>query len=62
LESVGANVENPELYTYLSGRENLMQIARIRNIPKLISKRKFLILDVSANGLNPIGILDSRRS
>lgn len=34
LSSVGAVVENPELYTYLSGRENLMQIARIRKIPK----------------------------
>lgn len=34
LEAVGAVVENPELYTYLSGRENLMQIARIRKIEK----------------------------
>ncbi|MCR1953112.1 ABC transporter ATP-binding protein [Clostridium sp. DSM 100503] len=34
LNEVGAVVENPELYKYLSGRENLMQIARIRNIPK----------------------------
>lgn len=34
LEQVGAVVENPELYTYLSGRENLMQIARIRGISK----------------------------
>lgn len=34
LREVGAVVENPELYKYLSGRENLMQIARIRNIPK----------------------------
>ena len=34
LKEVGAVVENPELYKYLSGRENLMQIARIRNIPK----------------------------
>lgn len=34
LSSVGAVVENPELYTYLSGRENLMQIARIRKIHK----------------------------
>ncbi|PRR73201.1 ABC transporter ATP-binding protein [Clostridium thermopalmarium] len=34
LASVGAVVENPELYTYLSGRENLMQIARIRKIDK----------------------------
>lgn len=34
LANVGAVVENPELYLYLSGRENLMQIARIRNIPK----------------------------
>ncbi|AWZ49363.1 bacitracin ABC transporter ATP-binding protein [Clostridiaceae bacterium 14S0207] len=34
LEQVGAVVENPELYTYLSGRENLMQIARIRGICK----------------------------
>lgn len=32
LREVGAVVENPELYKYLSGRENLMQIARIRNI------------------------------
>lgn len=34
LSYVGAVVENPELYTYLSGRENLMQIARVRNIEK----------------------------
>ena len=33
LNSVGAVVENPELYTYLSGRENLRQIAAIRKIP-----------------------------
>lgn len=32
LRSVGAVVENPELYKYLSGRENLMQIARMRKI------------------------------
>lgn len=34
LKDVGAVVENPELYKYLSGRENLMQIARIRNVKK----------------------------
>lgn len=34
LKNVGAVVENPELYNYLSGRENLMQIARIRKVPK----------------------------
>lgn len=34
LKEVGAVVENPELYKYLSGRENLMQLARIRKIPK----------------------------
>ncbi|MBU5456081.1 ABC transporter ATP-binding protein [Caproiciproducens sp. MSJ-32] len=34
LKEVGAVVENPELYKYLSGRENLMQIARIRKVPK----------------------------
>lgn len=34
LKDVGAVVENPELYKYLSGRENLMQIARIRGIAK----------------------------
>lgn len=32
LRNVGAVVENPELYKYLSGRENLMQIARIRKV------------------------------
>lgn len=32
LNSLGAVVENPELYKYLSGKENLMQIARIRKI------------------------------
>ncbi|MGL4773207.1 MAG: ABC transporter ATP-binding protein [Clostridium sp.] len=32
LRNVGAVVENPELYGYLSGRENLMQIARIRKV------------------------------
>ena len=34
LSNVGAVVENPELYTYLSGRENLMQIARVRGVSK----------------------------
>lgn len=34
LKNVGAVVENPELYKYLSGRENLMQIARIRKVDK----------------------------
>lgn len=34
LKEVGAVVESPELYSYLSGYENLMQIARIRKIPK----------------------------
>ncbi|WP_461206537.1 ABC transporter ATP-binding protein [Clostridium sp. DL1XJH146] len=33
LEKVGAIVENPEFYEYLSGYENLMQVARVRNIP-----------------------------
>lgn len=34
LSRVGAVVENPELYGYLSGIENLMQIARIRKVPR----------------------------
>lgn len=34
LGHIGAVVENPEIYTYLTGRENLMQIAAIRNISK----------------------------
>lgn len=34
LSHIGAVVENPELYNFLSGYENLMQIARIRNISK----------------------------
>lgn len=34
LKQVGAVVENPELYKYLSGRENLMQIARMRGVSK----------------------------
>lgn len=34
LSYVGAVVENPDLYSYLTGMENLMQIARIRNIPR----------------------------
>ena len=34
LKNVGAVVENPELYKYLSGRENLMQIGRIRKVSK----------------------------
>lgn len=34
LRQVGAVVENPELYTYLTGYENLMQIARIRKVDK----------------------------
>lgn len=33
LTEVGAVVENPEMYTYLSGRENLKQIASIRKLP-----------------------------
>lgn len=34
LAYIGAVVESPELYSYLSGYENLMQIARIRNISR----------------------------
>jgi ABC-2 type transport system ATP-binding protein len=34
LKNIGAVVENPELYTYLTGRQNLMQIAAIRRIAK----------------------------
>ncbi|NFL87172.1 ABC transporter ATP-binding protein [Clostridium botulinum] len=34
LKNVGAVVENPELYKYLSGRENIMQIARLRSVSK----------------------------
>jgi ABC-2 type transport system ATP-binding protein len=34
LEKVGAVVESPELYGYISGIENLMQIARNRKVPK----------------------------
>lgn len=34
LRNIGAVVENPELYTYLTGRQNLMQIAAIRKINK----------------------------
>ena len=34
LKNVGAVVENPELYKYLSGREKRMQIARIRKVSK----------------------------
>ena len=33
LSNVGAVVENPELYTYLSGRQNLELVAKIRKIP-----------------------------
>ena len=34
LDKVGAVVESPELYGYLSGTENLMQIARSRKVPR----------------------------
>ncbi len=34
LRHIGAVVESPELYSYLSGYENLMQIARIRKVSK----------------------------
>ena len=34
LAQIGAVVENPELYTYLSGYDNLMVIAKLRKIPK----------------------------
>ena len=33
-KNLGAVVESPELYGYLKGRENLMQIARVRKVPK----------------------------
>lgn len=33
-ENLGAVVENPEMYTYLSGMANLKMIGQIRNIPK----------------------------
>lgn len=34
LKDVGAVVENPELYGYLTGRQNLIQIAKIRKVDK----------------------------
>lgn len=34
LSNVGAVVENPEMYTYLSGRQNLNMIADIKKIPR----------------------------
>ncbi|MGL4848466.1 MAG: ABC transporter ATP-binding protein [Clostridium sp.] len=34
LTHIGAVVENPAIYKFLSGRENLMQIARVRKVPK----------------------------
>ena len=46
LKNVGAVVENPELYKYLSGRENLMQIARIR---KVLYNRSRMYVEVRNN-------------
>lgn len=34
LKHIGAVVENPEMYTYLSGMDNLKLVASLRNIPK----------------------------
>lgn len=34
LKHIGAVVENPEMYTYLSGIDNLRLVASLRNIPK----------------------------
>jgi ABC-2 type transport system ATP-binding protein len=34
LASVGAVVENPEMYTYLTGRQNLNMVADIKKIPR----------------------------
>jgi ABC-type multidrug transport system, ATPase component len=47
LSHVGAVVENPEMYTYLSGRENLMQIARIRKIPKEYVEEVISVVNLS---------------
>ena len=33
LSCVGSVVENPELYNYLTGRENLRQVAGIKKVP-----------------------------
>ena len=46
LMEVGAVVENPEMYIYLSGRENLMQIARIRKIPKQTVQEVIELVDL----------------
>lgn len=35
LANVGAVVENPELYIYLSGLENMLQVARVRKIKRV---------------------------
>lgn len=48
LKNVGAVVENPELYTYLSGWENIMQCARIRKIP--IERAKEVVKLVGLEG------------
>ena len=48
LKNVGAVVENSELYTYLSGWENIMQCARIRKIP--IERTKEVVKLVGLEG------------
>lgn len=34
MENIGAIVENPELYKHMTGRQNIMQFARIRKVSK----------------------------
>lgn len=38
MEKIGSVVENPDSYNYLSGWENLKQIARVRKIPDTVIK------------------------
>ena len=75
MENIGAIIENPEMYDYLSGKDNLKIYKMIGNVSDeileeiiktvglaqaLISNPKLLILDEPTNGLDPIGIKELR--
>ena len=58
LPRVGALVESPALYTYMSGRDNLRAFAAV--LGGVPARRLDEVLDEPANGLDPAGIVEMR--